>query len=448
MLFLLLGVAVLLFTAYWGIGMSREENSREPVVLTLWHNPGGQMKHAMSDVVDEFNRTVGKEKGIVVVVTSIGKFEVLHEKLELIANGDPGAPEPPDIAIAYPKSAILLVRKNLLVDIGPYFNEQELSAFVPRFLEEGRLADGKLYLFPVAKSTEALLVNRTLFDRFAAGTGVTLESLRTVEGLLSAARKYYEWTGGKMFFMIDNPFNFAQVAYAQLGDDFFLDGVPNVSSPSGRKVWNAYYEPAVKGYEAIYSGYGTDLTKTGDIVCWTSSTAATTFLPSTMTYADNSSEPVAFDVLPYPVFEGGKKVTMQRAGGFCLFKSTARKERAAIVFLKWLVEPEQNLRFLAATGYLPVTKEAMRKAASTASATMPEIQRRFLEVTSLMQAEYDFLIPRLLEDYRALEKRYEAGLRKSAQSSKEKYERLRSRMGADKAYRVATEGVYERFKGD
>ena len=430
------------------------ETSREPVVLTIWHNPGSQVKHAVSEIADEFNRSVGREKGIVLVVTSIGKSEALHEKLELIANGDPGAPEPPDIAIAYPKTAVLLARKNMLADVGAYFSDRELAAYVPRFLEEGRFLDGKIYVFPTNKSAEALIVNRTLFDRFAAETGAKLDDLATMEGLLRAARSYHDWTGGKAFFMIDNPFNFLQVAYRQLGEDYFAPPVsPNLYSPIFKKVWDAFYEPSVKGHEAVYNGYGTDLTKTGSIVCWTSSTAGITFLPAAMTYPDNTSEPALFDILPYPVFEGGKKIATQRAGGFCLLKSTKVKEDAAAVFLKWLTEPENNLRFVENSGYLPVTLAAMEKMGKIAAerpSDMSFINSRFLEVVSLMGREYDFYIPPVNDDYEALEKQYESLLRKYASVSRKNFLDFLETwspepMNTDEVFFVISDGVFEEF---
>ena len=445
---------LLIVLAVWQ-WMGSGKPTPEPVVLTIWHNPGSQVRHAVSDIVDEFNHTVGREKGIILAVTSIGRSQVLHEKLELVANGDPGASEPPDIVIVYPKTAILLAGENMLVDFDSYFTEQELAAYVPRFLEEGRILDGKLYVFPTNKSTESLIVNRTLFDRFAAEAGAKLEDLATVEGLLRAARMYYDWTDaqttdvlgdGKMFFMIDNPFNFVQAAYLQMGEDFFSSsGAPNLYSPVFKKVWEVIYEPSVKGHEAIYNGYGTDLTKTGDIVCWTSSTAGITFLPASMTYPDNISEPVEFDILPYPVFEGGKKVAIQRAGGFCLLKSTQRKEDAAVVFLKWLTEPENNLRFVEDSGYLPVTVAAMEKIMTDSSGNNSFINNRFLDVISIMNKEYDFFFPRLADGYETLERWYEFLLRRSASSSREKFLKLLESMEADEAYADASSGVFDKF---
>ena len=53
------------------------------------------------------------------------------------------------------------------MDLNQYFTPQELSAYIPEFLEEGRLNGDHLYVFPTAKSTEVLFVNTTIFDRFA-----------------------------------------------------------------------------------------------------------------------------------------------------------------------------------------------------------------------------------------------------------------------------------------
>jgi multiple sugar transport system substrate-binding protein len=57
-----------------------------------------------------------------------------------------------------------------LIDFKDYFNDDELSAYIPSFLEEGEI-DHRLVVFPTAKSTEIMFINKTLFDRFAEDTG-------------------------------------------------------------------------------------------------------------------------------------------------------------------------------------------------------------------------------------------------------------------------------------
>ena len=200
---------------------------RDPVILTIWHNYGGQMKNTMDEMIDEFNETVGAEKGIILSVTSISGSATLHEKLIMAADQDPGAPYLPDITTAYPKTALILANKGLLADIGEQFMDEELAAYVPRFLEEGRLKDDRLYVFPTAKSTEVLFVNKTIFNRFASDTDTRFEDLRTFEGILEAAAAYYEWSDKQTpdiktmvkCFYADSLSTFL-IGYQQLGDDF------------------------------------------------------------------------------------------------------------------------------------------------------------------------------------------------------------------------------------
>ncbi|NLY54410.1 MAG: extracellular solute-binding protein [Firmicutes bacterium] len=195
-------------------------NPKSPVTLSLWHNFGGQMQTTMDAQLQEFNATVGKEKGIIVNVTSISSSASLQEKLTMVAAGDPGAPDMPDITTCYPATASLLAKKGLLVQLEDHFTAAEPVDYLPIFLEEGRLADGQLYVFPFAKSTEVLFLNQTLFYDFAAATGVTVESLSTLEGIARAAMQYYQWTDaqtpsipndGGNFYTADSIFNLAQV---------------------------------------------------------------------------------------------------------------------------------------------------------------------------------------------------------------------------------------------
>ena len=67
------------------------------------------------------------------------------------------------------------MEKDLLVDLTQYFTDEELLAYMPTFLEEGKLGKDGLYVFPTAKSTEVLFVNTTIFNRFAQTQGLDLK---------------------------------------------------------------------------------------------------------------------------------------------------------------------------------------------------------------------------------------------------------------------------------
>ncbi|MEA4845631.1 MAG: extracellular solute-binding protein [Clostridiaceae bacterium] len=418
---------------------------QKPVTLTMWHNYGGQMKNLMDEMIDEFNRTVGADQGIIINVTSISGSSALHDKLISAAYGDPGAPEFPDLAVVYPKTALKLAEKDLLADLSDRFTGEELSAYVPRFVEEGKIKGG-LFVFPIAKSTEVLFVNRSIFDRFAADTGAAYDDLSTFEGIIRTADKYYEWSEGKAFYMPDSVFNLALIGMAQLGEDFVQENRLNMASGEYKKIWDGYFLSAVKGSTAIFDGYSTDLFKTGDVICSTGSTAGTLFYPDTVTYTDNTKENAEYAILPYPVFEGGKKVALQRGGGMCVIKSSGQKEIAAAVFLKWFTAPEQNLHFTASSGYLPVTEEAFGNAMSRQMEGISEENiKKLLSTAMVMQEEYDFFIPPLTDNYDELQKGYEVRLKKAAKAAKAEFDALAGAAGKAAALETLSKNVYEDF---
>ena len=374
-----------------GCGSASPLDPKAPVTLTMWHNYGGDMQQAMDYLIDRFNSTVGKEQGIVIDVTAISSSSELDKSLAMIVNGDPGAPDMPDIFTGYPKLAIRFWEKGLLTNLDDYFTEEELSAYVDAFVEEGRLSDGGLYVFPVAKSTEVLYLNQTLFDRFAADTGVSAEQLSTFEGIAELSKLYYEWSGGKQFYAADSWFNFAEVGMAQLGDSIFEGEALSLDGDNFAHIFETVYAPAVEGGIAIYDGYSSDLSKTGDLVCSTGSSAGILFYGDTITYADGTVENVEYSILPYPVFENGTKTALQRGGGLMVARSEEKKEYAAGVFLKWLTAPEQNMSFVANTGYLPVTKQAFENELNTHMDTVEDPRiRKMLTSVLAMYEDYSF----------------------------------------------------------
>lgn len=454
-LFLLAILMIITIPVCMGCGESIVSGPSKPVTLSLWHNYGGQLKDVMDEMIDEFNETTGAKQGIMINVTSISGSATLHEKLAMAANGDPGSPALPDITTAYPKTALLLAEKGLLVDLNDYFTPQELAAYIPEFLSEGRMEGDSLYVFPTAKSTEVLFVNTTIFNRFASETGVSLDDLHSFEGIARTAELYYNWTDqqtpdiahdGKTFYMPDSLFNYSLIGSQQLGADFIKDGRLNTAAPELQKVWTYYYKPAVLGHAAIYDGYATDLAKTGDIVCSIGSTAGISFFSPMVTYADNTTEPAELAILPYPVFEGGKRIAMQRGAGMSVIKSSPDKAHAAAVFLKWFTSPENNLRFVSSTGYLPVTKAAFGEIMSQEiENTSDSSIKKLLRTCQLMQQEYKFFIPPLFEGIDQLQAQYESQLRDTASDSRESYLDAVASTDSESAYESVAITAYEDF---
>ncbi|MDR0906737.1 MAG: extracellular solute-binding protein [Oscillospiraceae bacterium] len=402
---------------------------KKPVTLTMWHNFGGDIQKGMDVLIDEFNGTVGQKQGIIINVTAITSSAELQDGLNMILNGDPGAPAMPDIFTSYPKTAILFQQKGLLANLDEYFTAKERSEYIPAFMDEGRFGDGGLYVFPFAKSTEVTFINSTLFEGFSAATGVTEACFASFEGIADAAQKYYEWTDaetpdvaddGKQFYTADSWFNLAQAGMLQQGTSLFDGEALSLDNAAYRRIWETVYAPSVEGGFAVYDGFSSDLSKTGDIICSTGSTAGILFYSDKVTYPDNTVIPVEYSVLPYPVFEGGDKYAIQRGNGLCVAKADKVREEAAATFLKWFTAAEQNMRFVGATGYLPVTGEAFETQLPEYIKTVEDSRiKMMLETATEMYDGYGFFVAPTFEAFDGISKQYESGYKARLSSDRE-----------------------------
>lgn len=338
-----------------------ELDKNKPVTLTMWHVYGEQADSPMNRLIDEFNETVGVEKGIIINVTAMSNASKIGEKLLDAHNKIPGSAEMPDLFFAH-KSNVLELGADCLLDWNEYFSEKELSAYIPEFLEDGTAA-GKLSVFPVSKSTHLLFIAGGQFERFSADTGVTYEALSTWDGFFDAAAKYYDWSGGKPFCALDYPLRAIELAATESGaGDIFADnGFYDPSNVIFKQTFIKFADSLAKGHIMLSNLYSNTQVMTGEVVAGIGSSAAILYYNDTVTYEDGTSEPMNPEILPLPA-ESGKKPYITQAGvGLCAYKTTSQKAEASAIFAKWLTEPERNLEFVCQTGYMPVTNGAFDK---------------------------------------------------------------------------------------
>ena len=338
-----------------------ELDKNKPVTLTMWHVYGEQADSPMNRLIDEFNETVGMEKGIIINVTAMSNASKIGEKLLDAQNKVPGSAEMPDLFFAHKSNALGLGTDNLL-DWKEYFSEKELSAYVPGFLEDGT-ADGKLSVFPVSKSTHLLFIAGSQFERFSADTGVTYEALSTWDGFFDAAAKYYEWSGGKPFCALDYPLRAIELAATESGaGNIFADnGFYDPSNVIFKQTFMKFADSLAKGHIMLSNLYSNTQVMTGEVMTGISSSAAILYYNDRVTYEDGTSEPMKLEVLPLPSEKGKKPYITQAGVGLCAYKTSSQKAEAAVIFAKWLTEPERNLEFVCQTGYMPVTNGAFDK---------------------------------------------------------------------------------------
>lgn len=352
-------------------GASQTAKPAQVTNITVWTYYNGDQLESFTKLVDKFNETVGAQKGIVVSTESQGSVNDLEQSVMDAAEGKVGAAAMPNIFSAYADTAYALDQLGMVVDLAPYLTDDEKVQFIDGYLSEGDFADnGSVKIFPVAKSTEVMLFNDTDWQAFAAATGASYSDLSTIEGLVAAAEKYYNWTDaqtaapddGKALFGRDAMANYMLVGAQQLGDTIFevKDGkmTVNFSHDVARKLWDNYYVPFVKGWFAATGRFRSDDIKTGNILGCVGSCSSATFFPKQVTTDDNVSHEISMKVLPAPQFANGEAVAVQQGAGMVVTAGREEEIKASVEFLKWFIQPENNITFSVGSGYLPVTKEA------------------------------------------------------------------------------------------
>ena len=167
-----------------GCGKKSPLDPGNPVSLTVWHYYNGSQQVAFDALVEEFNDTVGREKGIFVQGYSQGSVSDLETAVRDSIEGKVGAEAMPDIFSSYADTAYEVEQAGALANLSDYLDKEELEQYVDSYIEEGRIGgDGSLRIFPTAKSTEIMMINKTDWEPFAAETGVSLDDLKTIEGI-------------------------------------------------------------------------------------------------------------------------------------------------------------------------------------------------------------------------------------------------------------------------
>jgi multiple sugar transport system substrate-binding protein len=345
-----------------------------PVSLTVWHYYHGAQQNAFDALVEEFNNTVGKEEGIYVQGVGQGSVTDLETAVKDALAEKVGSDEMPDIFSSYADTAYEVEQAGALANLSDYLTDEELSVYVDSYIEEGRIAsDDTLRIFPVAKSTEIMMINKTDWDLFAADTGASLDDLKTIEGVVQVAKAYYEWTDsltpdvdndGKAFYGRDSMANYFSIGMKQLGCEIFQvengEVTFNLDKTALKRLWDGYYVPTVQGYFGAYGSFRSDDVKTGDIIAYTGSTTSAMYFPDEVEM-DGDRYDIDYVVMPAPIFEGGENVAVQQGAGMVVSKSDEQHEYAAVEFLKWFTQAENNLAFCGDSGYLPVRKDANSK---------------------------------------------------------------------------------------
>lgn len=351
-------------------------SSDEPVKLVFWHYYNDNQKARLDELIQEYNETEGKEEGIVVEAFCQGSVNELSEKIMLILNQTTNEVDKADMFLSYRDvtSDILTSDAKKLVDYQTYFTDEELAYYNESYLKEGYF-DGALYILPVAKSTELLMMNETRLQEFLeANTDYDREDLSTWEGLERLAQGYYEWTDamtpeaandGKALIGMDVlPNYFITQNHAMGSTVYHYDAQGNVIFDLRREVidvlFDQYYIPYTKGYYGAYGRYRSDDLRQSLLVGYIGSSSSISYFPKA-TMGDGEQETqIELGIYRYPHDEDGALVAIQQGAGIVTVASEPEREKACAHFIKWLTQ-KRGVAFASMLSYMPAGRETLEE---------------------------------------------------------------------------------------
>lgn len=134
-------LAILASTTLSGCSAKKNPDSLlskdNPVTITIWNYYNGVQLIGFDEAVEEFNNTVGLEKGIIVEGYSKNSVSELADSVVAAVKKDSGADTPPDIFETYAETAYVVDQLDGLADMSKYFTKEELDEYFDEYIDEG-----------------------------------------------------------------------------------------------------------------------------------------------------------------------------------------------------------------------------------------------------------------------------------------------------------------------
>lgn len=128
--------------------------------LTYWYAWQDQIAENNKERVQEFNNSIGKEKGIQVTAEYQGSYDDLHAKLQsaFVAN------EEPAVSVMEIGSIRTFAQGGVIQPLTSMVKDEDVKDFYPGLMENCYV-DKVLYGVPYLRSTPVLYYNKTLFQK-------------------------------------------------------------------------------------------------------------------------------------------------------------------------------------------------------------------------------------------------------------------------------------------
>ena len=137
----------------------------DPIHIPFWHTRGSGANGAvLTESVERFNETVGKEKGIIIDAVFQGSYADNVTKMQLASQSIDETY--PVVGVTSSAHTAMLLDDGLTADMAPFMAETgfDLNQFVDSLLNVPAIHDGEVHTLPYVRSTPVFYYNKTMAD--------------------------------------------------------------------------------------------------------------------------------------------------------------------------------------------------------------------------------------------------------------------------------------------
>jgi multiple sugar transport system substrate-binding protein/sn-glycerol 3-phosphate transport system substrate-binding protein len=322
-----------------------------------WHNHSGSREEKLAVIVDEFNST--NPCGVTVVAQNQGGYDDIRDKVNAsIAAGE----QPAALLVGYQNDQEFYQLNDVLVDLNTLVNDakwglsaEEQADFYTTFFEQSvhPLFDNQRLGFPPNRSMEVLYYNQTWLEELGfSGPPTTPDEFKEMACAAAAAKG--DGTGG--YILRDDASAVAAWTYAFGGDVLTEDGTQYVYNSQATIDALTFLKGMYDEGCAYFFTEGfpnPEFAARNAIFTQGSSSGLPFYAGDIQTVADEQGkEPDVWGVTAIP-HTTEQPVQNIYGGDVMITRTSPEQELAAWLFVKWFTAPENQAKWVEASGYFP-----------------------------------------------------------------------------------------------
>ena len=374
-----------------------------PIEITFYHCMGQGLQEALTYAVEDFKALY---PNITVKEIHVSDYDGIRSQIKTeISVGDQ-----PNLAICYPDHVALYNSNNAnavqsldaLIDCGIEgigFTQAEKDNFIQGYYEEGtKFGDGKMYCFPLYKSTEVLYYNKTFFDANNLTVPTTWEEMEEVCRQIKAIEPTCIPLGydseANWFITMCEQYGESHPYTSATGENFLFNNDNNKAFVEEFCTW---FQDGLVTTQTLAGSYTSKLftgaSSTKCYMCIGSTGGAGYQMPTYDTETGDASSAFEVGISPIPQVNPDAPKVISQGPSVCIFKKDNPQEvLASWLFLRFLATNEDFQGLVSMkNGYVPVIKSINENPTYKSfleNDSTTKIQARAVKVAVEQQAAY------------------------------------------------------------